>query len=289
MERLGLGTEVLLGDNPRLVYGRMTGWGQTGPLAQTAGHDINYIAVSGALHTVGPAGGKLIPPVNYLGDFGGGGMLLAFGMVSALLAVRMGGSGQVIDAAMTDGSALLTGMTWALRAEGQWEDLPGVNLLDGGAHFYDTYACADGKSISVGAIEPGFYAMLRERLGLDRDPDFDAQNDRAAWPALTERLARLFASRSRDDWCALFEGTDACVAPVLSLEEAMRHPHNEARGTFVTVDGEIQPAPAPRFSRTTAAVPLPPGTPGRDTRGVLEELGYSTESVGLLRAAGAIG
>ncbi len=289
MERLGLGPDVLLEDNPKLVYGRMTGWGQTGPLAPHAGHDINYISISGVLHTVGAAGGKPAPPVNYVGDFGGGGMMLAFGMVSALLSVRMGGAGQVIDAAMTDGSALIAGMIWAEFAAGRWQDRAGVNTLDGGAHFYDTYVCSDGRYISVGAIEAPFYALLRSRLGLGDDAEFDDQLDAAAWPKLKQRLAALFATRSRDEWCAVLEGCDACFAPVLSLAEAPHHPHNVARGTFVTVNGAVQPAPAPRFSRTNAAPPRGAGAASADAVEVLAGLGYAPDRIDALRTAGVLG
>ena len=249
MERLGLGPEPCLARNPRLVYGRMTGWGQSGPLSQAAGHDLNYIAISGALHAIGPAGGKPLVPLNYLGDFGGGGMLLAFGVVCALFEARGSGRGQVVDAAMTDGAALLSAMMYGQHAAGKWSNRRGENVLDGGAHFYDTYACADGRHVAVGAIEPQFYATLRERCGID-DPLFDRQMDPEAWPELRRRLAALFATRSRDEWCALLEGSDACFAPVLDWDEAPRHAHNVARGTFATVDGVVQPAPAPRFSRT---------------------------------------
>ncbi len=229
MERLGLGPDVLLQDNPKLVYGRMTGWGQTGPYAHAAGHDINYISLSGALHTCGRNGGQPSPPVNYLGDFGGGGMMLAFGMVSALLAVRNGSVGQVIDCAMTDGSAALMGMTWALYAEGNWQDRPGVNTLDSGAPYYDTYETSDGKWISIGSIEPQFYALLREKTGLTADPVYDQRDDPTAWASLKEKFRALFLTRTRDEWCALMEMTDVCFAPVLSLAEAPLHPHNMAR------------------------------------------------------------
>ena len=287
MERLGLGPEMLLADNPRLVYGRMTGWGQTGPLAHAAGHDINYIAVSGVLGTVGRAGERPAVPVNYIGDFGGGAMMLAFGMVSALLAVRMGGAGQVIDAAMTDGSALLSAMTWSLLAAGRWRDEAGVNLLDGGAHFYDTYACADGRFVAIGAIEPQFYALLRDRLGLANDPAFDAQFDARRWPEMKTRLAAVLATRTRDEWCALLEGSDACFAPVLSLGEAPTHPHNAHRETFTQVGGATQPAPAPRYSGTTADEPRPACAPGTDTDAILAELGLA-DRVTELRSAGAV-
>ncbi len=264
MERLGLGPDVLLADNPKLVYGRMTGWGQTGPFAQAAGHDINYIALSGVLHTIGVAGEKPVPPVNYVGDFGGGGMFLAFGMVAGLLAVKNGAPGQVIDAAMTDGSALLAGMSFAMLAAGTTSDVPGTNLLDGGAPFYDTYACADGKWIAIGSIEPQFYALLRDKLGIADDHAFDAQFDKTAWPARKERLAAIFATRTRDEWCTLMEMTDVCFAPVLSMTEAPQHPHNIARETFITVGGATQPAPAPRFSATPAPFPVAAPVAGVD-------------------------
>ncbi|OYY64405.1 CaiB/BaiF CoA-transferase family protein [Sphingomonas sp. 28-62-11] len=264
MERLGLGPDVLIAENPKLVYGRMTGWGQTGPYAQAAGHDINYIALSGVLHTIGVAGGKPVPPVNYVGDFGGGAMFLAFGMVAGLLAVKNGAPGQVIDAAMTDGSALLAGMSYAMLAQGTTSDVPGTNLLDGGAPFYDTYVCADGKFVAIGSIEPQFYALLRERIGLADDPAFDAQFDKTAWPARKERLAAIFASKSQAEWCALMEMTDVCFAPVLTMAEAPAHPHNQARGTFITIGGAIQPAPAPRFSASPAPSPRAAPVAGAD-------------------------
>ena len=234
MERLGLGPDVLLGDNPRLVYGRMTGWGQEGPLAPVAGHDINYIALAGNLHGYGRAGEKPTPPANAVGDFGGGGMLLAFGMLAGILS----GKGQVIDCAMVDGAALIAAQTWSLLAAGMWKDERGANLLDGGAAFYDSYECADGKFVAMGAIEPHFFAVLKEKLGLQRG-QFD--------PGLRDELTALFRQRPRDHWCALLEGTDGCFAPVLSMGEAPRHPHIAARGTLVEEEGMIQPAPAPRF------------------------------------------
>jgi alpha-methylacyl-CoA racemase len=255
-ERLGLGPDVLLADNPRLVYGRMTGWGQTGPYAAAAGHDINYIALAGALHAYGRAGEKPTPPINMVGDFGGGGMMLAFGMVAALLHAARTGQGQVIDAAMTDGAAVLMSMIWGFRSHGIWADERGVNMLDTGAHFYDTYATADGKWISIGSIEPQFYAELRRLAGLAADKDFDAQMDRAAWAPLTAKLTAVFASRTRDEWCALMEMTDVCFAPVLSMAEAPTHPHNAARGTFIEVGGVVQPAPAPRYSVTACDTPV---------------------------------
>ncbi|WP_326523604.1 CaiB/BaiF CoA transferase family protein [Sphingomonas sp.] len=289
MERLRLGPDVLLGDNPKLVYGRMTGWGQSGPLAQAAGHDINYIAISGVLHTIGTAGGKPVPPVNYVGDFAGGGMMLAYGMLAALLNVARGGGGQVIDAAMTDGSALIAAILWRLKAEGRWADRPGVNLIDGGAHFYDSYVCADGRFVAVGAIEPQFYAELRAVAGVADDPAFDAQFDPRTWGALKEKLAAIFATRPRDEWVAAFAGRDACFAPVLSLDEAAAHPHNVSRGTYLEVDGLRQPAPAPRLSTTPAADPAAPVTPGADTDAVLAALGVAADEVAALRRDGTIG
>ncbi|MBN8815298.1 MAG: CoA transferase [Sphingomonas sp.] len=247
IERLGIGPDVLLADNPKLVIGRMTGWGQDGPYAAAAGHDINYIALSGVLGAIGRAGEKPVPPINLVGDFGGGAMMLAFGMVSGLLAVRNGAPGQVIDCAMTDGSALLMAMMWGFRATGMWADAKGTNLLDTGAPFYDTYETADGGYVAIGSIEPQFYALLRDKLGIASDPLFDGQFDRAQWPAQKERLTAIFKSKTRDEWCALMEGTDVCFAPVLSMAEAASHPHNVARRTFVEIDGVLQPAPAPRF------------------------------------------
>ncbi|MGB5723292.1 MAG: CaiB/BaiF CoA-transferase family protein [Parasphingorhabdus sp.] len=258
MERLGLGPDVLLADNPGLVYGRMTGWGQYGPLASAAGHDINYISISGALHAFGRAGEKPTPPINMVGDFGGGGMMLALGMVSALLHAKTGGTGQVVDCAMTDGSAALMAMIFDFHNLGQWKDERGVNLLDTGAHFYDSYETSDGKFISIGSIEPQFYAQLRQVAGFAEDSDFDAQMDPGQWPALKDKLTRLFKTRTRAQWCDLMEGTDICFAPVLSLAEAKNHPHNVARQTFVDVGGMQQPAPAPRYSVTVSDPPKRP-------------------------------
>ena len=260
MERLGLGPEVLLADNPRLVFGRMTGWGQDGPMAPLAGHDINYIALSGALHTYGPAGGKPMFPVNAVGDFGGGGMLMAFGVLAAVFSAQRTGQGQVVDCAMVDGAAILSAMTWSFFGNGQWRDERGTNMLDGGTHFYDTYETADGKWISLGSIEPQFYALLLERTGLKDDPAFARQMDPAEWGPLKDKVTALFLTRTRDEWCALLDGTDACFAPVLSLAEAPDHPHNAARGTFVEDGGMVMPAPAPRFSATPAPRPSLAGT-----------------------------
>jgi alpha-methylacyl-CoA racemase len=255
LERLGLGPSELHAANPALVVGRMTGWGQYGPYAQAAGHDINYVALAGALHGFGRAGEKPTPPINMVGDFGGGGMMLAFGMVSALLHAQKTGEGQTIDCAMTDGSATLMSMIWGFRAHGIWSDDRGTNLLDTGAHMYDTYETSDGKWISIGSLEPQFYAELRARAGLAGDPDFEAQMDRSQWPALKARLTALFLMKTRDEWCALMEMTDVCFAPVLSMAEAPLHPHNTARRTFIEVDGITQPAPSPRYSRTQADAP----------------------------------
>jgi alpha-methylacyl-CoA racemase len=255
MERLGLGPDVLLADNPRLVFGRMTGWGQDGPMAPLAGHDINYIAISGALHTYGNAGSKPVPPVNAVGDFGGGGMMMAFGVLAAILSAQRTGTGQVVDCAMVDGAAILSAMTYTFFGNGQWKDERGVNMLDTGAHFYDTYETSDGKYISLGSIEPQFYALLMKATGLEGDAEFQQQLDQAKWPALKERLTALFKTRTRDEWCAIMDGTDICFAPVLSLTEAPRHPHNAQRGTFVEIDGMVMPAPAPRFGGTPAATP----------------------------------
>ena len=282
MERLGLGPDVCLARNPRLVYGRMTGWGQTGPLAHAAGHDINYIALAGALHAIGPAGQKPTVPLNYIGDWGGGGMLLGFGLVCALLEAKTSGHGQVVDAAMTDGTALLSTMMYGFKAQGQWSNRRGDNMLDGGAHFYDTYTCADGKHIAIGAIEPQFYALLLKLLRIT-DPAFQAQLNPAAWPDLKHRLSALFATRPREAWCALLEGTDTCFAPVLDWDEAPLHPHNVARGTFVQVDGVVQPAPAPRFSRTVAQLRESRGEASADE--MLDSWGVGPDTVSALRGA----
>ncbi len=287
MERLGFGPDICLERNPQLVYGRMTGWGQHGPLAHAAGHDINYIALTGALHAIGDADEPPTVPLNYIGDFGGGSMLLAFGVLCALFEARQSGKGQVVDAAMTDGSALLSAMMYGFKAAGRWTNRRGENLLDGGAHFYDTYACADGKYISVGAIEPKFYALLLETCGVS-DPAFAAQMDRSTWPELKAKLADLFRSRTRDEWCALLEGTDACFAPVLDWDEAPRHPHNEARETFIAPDGVVQPAPAPRFSRTPPTTPEPPVTPGANSEAILRDWGIPADVIARLKEAGTI-
>ena len=252
LERLGLAPDELLADNPRLVIGRMTGWGQEGPKAPFAGHDINYIALSGALHTFGAKGGKPMLPTNLVGDFGGGGMMLAFGVLAGILSARSTGKGQVIDCAMVDGAAALNAMIYAMFGLGMWQDQRGTNVLDGAAHYYDTYETSDGKWIAIGSIEPEFYAILLEKLGLAGDPDFTNPGDKALWPQLKARLEAIFLTKTRDEWCAIMEDTDICFAPVLSLAEAPSHPHNVARGTFIEVGGVVQPAPAPRFMATPA-------------------------------------
>jgi alpha-methylacyl-CoA racemase len=287
MERLGLGPDACLDRNPRLVYGRVTGWGQTGPLAQAAGHDLNYVALSGMLHAMGRADGPPAPPLNLVGDFGGGAMMLAFGVMCAAWEAKSSGKGQVVDAAMTDGAALLGAMMYGLRAFGSWSDAREANLLDGGAPFYDCYACADGKFISIGAIEPQFYAQLLEMCGVE-DTQFRKQWRQADWPELKRKFAGLFATRTRDDWCALLEGTDVCFAPVLDMAEAPRHPHNAARATFVERDGVTQPAPAPRFSRTEAGIGRPASSPGQDGAAVLKDWGWNAASVEALRRAGVV-
>ena len=290
MERLGLGPEACLARNPRLVYGRMTGWGQSGPLAHAAGHDINYIAITGALHLIGERGGKPVPPLNLVGDFGGGAMMLLAGVLAALFEAGRSGRGQVVDAAMTDGTVALLGLFFAQRAAFRdFQDATGGEMLAGAAPYYGTYATRDGKFLAIGALEPQFYAVLIEKLGLD--PKYLA----AGFPAsrtgnddVRAAIAAAVATRTRDEWAAVFEGTDACVAPVLSLAEAARHPHNVARGTFVTVDGIEQHAPAPRFSRTAAAPVQGPRPAGADTIAVLQAAGFSDERIAGLRAAGAL-
>jgi alpha-methylacyl-CoA racemase len=286
-ERLGLGPADCHARNGRLVYGRMTGWGQDGPLANAVGHDIDYIAISGTLWAIGREGERPVPPINLVGDFGGGGMLLAFGVTAALLEARSSGVGQVVDAAMTDGSASLMTMAHAFLAAGLSTEARGVNLLDTGAHFYEVYETADGGYVAVGAIEPRFYAALLEGLAMDPDT-LPKQMDRASWPAMKERFAAAFALKTRDEWSAHFEGTEACVAPVLSPIEAQHHPHNVARGTFVEVAGTRQPGPAPRFSRTTSAVASAPEQPGRSTTTALARWGVDATRVRSLLSTGAL-
>ncbi len=286
MERLGLGPEVALKRNPKLVFGRMTGWGQFGPLAQAAGHDINYIAITGALAAIG-LDDKPIPPLNLVGDFGGGALYLAFGLLAGIIHARATGQGQVVDCAMTDGSASLMSMFYGMLASGAWREGREANLLDGGAHFYGTYKCKDDQWVSLGSIEPQFYALLLEKAGLD-DPQFKQQMSRDDWPALKSKLTAVIKTRTRDEWTALMEGTDVCFGPVMGLKEAATHPHNAARETFVTLDGVVQPAPAPRFSATPGAIQSPPPAIGADNQTALNDWGFSTAAIEALEAAGAL-
>ena len=283
MERLGLGPDVCLKRNPKIVYGRMTGWGQTGPLALAAGHDINYIALTGALHAIGNAGGKPVPPLNLVGDFGGGALYLAFGVVCGILEAQKSGKGQVVDTAMTDGAASLMSMFYGMIAGGNWSDERGQNLLDSGAHFYDTYETKDGKHIALGSIEPQFYRELLEKTGID-DPAFEEQLKHGGWPALKTKLAATIKTRTRDEWDAIMLGSDVCYAPVLSLAEAPKHPHNVARKTFVEVAGVVQPAPAPRFSRTEPQVQ----SIAPDPKAALSAWGFSAAEIDALASAGAV-
>jgi alpha-methylacyl-CoA racemase len=283
MERLGLGPDVALKRNPKLVYGRMTGWGQTGPYSTAAGHDMNYIAITGALHAIGTTE-KPVPPLNLVGDFGGGALYLAFGLLAGVIQARETGKGQVIDCAMSDGAASLMAMFYGFKASGMWQGGRRNNMLDGGAHFYDTYRCSDGKWISLGSIEPQFYALLLEKTGID-DPEFQKQMDRAAWPGLHDKLAAVIETKTRDEWCAIMDATDVCFAPVLDLDEAPRHAHNAARQTFVEVAGVVQPAPAPRFSATPGAIQGPPPAVGAHDREALADWGFSPAEIDALFAA----
>jgi alpha-methylacyl-CoA racemase len=288
-ERLGVGPEHCRGRNPRLVYGRMTGWGQEGPLAHDVGHDINYISLAGVLAHIGPAGGPPVPPINLIGDFGGGGLLLAFGVVAALVERATSGTGQVVDAAMVDGAAMQMSIFYGMSAMGIWSDERGTNLLDGGAHFYGAYQCADGTYVSIASYEPKFYAVLcglLVPLGIPLDPA--TQMDRSAWPGLKEQMAELFRTRTRDEWTEFFAGHEVCFAPVLTMNEARAHPHNVARRTFVEIEGAPQPAPAPRFSRTPGAVERTPVSPGADTRDALRDWGFSDTEVDALIADGGV-
>ncbi|MGQ0533232.1 MAG: CaiB/BaiF CoA transferase family protein [Caulobacteraceae bacterium] len=275
MERLGLGPDEALARNPRLIYGRMTGWGQTGPLAEAAGHDLNYIAISGALHAMGRKDDAPAPPLNLVGDYGGGSLYLAMGVCAALYEAQRSGQGQVIDAAITDGAASLMSVIYGLRASGVWSDERDANLLDGGAPFYDVYETKDGKFVAIGSLEPQFYALLLEKTELENDPALAVQMNKPEWPAMSEKVAAVLASKTRDEWTALMEGTDVCFAPVLSMAEAPSHRHNVARDTFVDLGGLVQPAPAPRFSRTPSAIQGPPGGVGADAAQILDEWGIS--------------
>lgn len=287
MERLGLGPDVCFKRNPKLVYGRMTGWGQTGPMAKAAGHDLNYISLTGAAHAIGRPGEKPVPPLNLVGDFGGGALYLALGMVSALNHAQRTGEGQVIDAAMTDGATSLMAMFYGFTGSGMWEDTHGTNMLDGGAHFYDTYETSDGKWVSIGSIEPQFYALLREKMGLE-DSYWDDQMNREKWPEMTEKLAVIFKTKTRDEWCEIMEGTDICFAPILSIKETIDHPHNKARETVVEIDGVVQPNIAPRFAGTPSEIQGPVPTIGEHNEEALSDWGFSAEDVAALKTAEAI-
>ena len=286
MERLGLGPDVALKRNPKLVFGRMTGWGQFGPYAKAAGHDMNYIAITGALHAIGTTD-KPVPPLNLVGDFGGGALYLAFGLMAGIIHARGTGQGQVIDCAMSDGAASLMAMFYGFKGAGIWKDERRSNLLDGGAHFYDTYQCADGKWISIGSIEPQFYALLLEKTGIT-DPQFANQMSRDEWPELKAKLAAVLAKKTQAEWCAIMDATDICFAPVLTLDEAPSHPHNTARETFVTVEGVVQPAPAPRFSATPGVIQGPPPKIGAHNDEALGQWGFSTGEIDALKASGAL-
>ncbi|WP_405904098.1 CoA transferase [Streptomyces sp. NBC_00656] len=288
-ERLGLGPQELHARNSRLVYGRMTGWGQDGPMAAAPGHDINYLSLTGGLHAIGPKNGDPVPPLNLVSDFGGGGMLLIYGLVCALIHARDSGKGQVVDASMVDGTALLLAMTYGFLGQGAWREERASNRLDGGAPYYRTYRCADGGHMAVGCVEPQFYADMLNTLGLTDDASFSDQNDRDLWPDQHAKLEQIFATRTRDEWAELFEPTNACATPVLTMIEAAQHPHNEARGTFdVDPEGRIQPMPAPRFSHTPTTLPKRSTVTGTQTREVLAAAGLSSEEINALRAGGAV-
>ena len=287
MERLGLGPDVCSERNERIVFGRMTGWGQEGPLANAAGHDINYISLTGALAAIGRPGSPPVPPLNLIGDFGGGGMLLALGLLAALLESKKSKKGQVVDAAMSDGSALLMTMIYSMYSSGMWKTSMGSNLLDGGSHFYDTYECKDGKFISLGSIEPQFYALLCQIAELD-ESIFGKQMSRDSWPEQKEAIKKIILDKTRDEWCELMEGTDVCFAPVLDMSEAPKHPHNVERKTFIDLEGVTQPAPAPRFSRTEPEVVSSPSVVGEHTDEVLTSIGFSDEDINTLKTSGAV-
>jgi alpha-methylacyl-CoA racemase len=285
-ERLGIGPDVCLKRNPRLVYGRMTGWGQDGPMAHAAGHDINYIALSGALHSIGRRGEAPVPPLNLVGDFGGGALYLALGVVAGILETQKSGKGQVVDAAMVDGAASLMTAIYGIHGSGRWTDNRGDNILDTGAHYYDVYETKDGKYVSIGSIETKFYDELLELSGLKRE-ELAKQNDRDAWPAMKQKVAAVFKTKTRDEWCKIMEGSDVCFAPVLSMTEAPKHPHNKHRGTFIEDDGVVQPGPAPRFSRTPSKIQRPPAKPGEHSEEALRDWGFSASELEQLRKAAA--
>jgi len=287
MERLGLGPDVCLKRNPRLVYGRMTGWGQTGTIQGSAGHDINYIALAGVLAHIGRAGQPPTPPLNLVGDFGGGAMFLAVGVLAGVLEAKRSGQGQVVDCAMTEGAAYLALPFFGMRASGFWGDARGENMLDSGSHFYDVYETKDGKYVSIGSIEPKFYAELLKLTGLDKET-LPEQRDRKGWNETKKRLGAVFRTKTRDEWTAIMENTDVCFAPVLGITEAPSHPHNKARGSFVEIEGVTQPAPAPRFSRTKAEVQRGPSRRGQHTREALAAWGFSKEDIAALESTGAV-
>lgn len=287
MERLGLGPDACLQSNPKLIFARMTGWGQTGPLAQVAGHDINYIALTGALHATGRAGEKPLPPLNLVGDFGGGGMMMAFGIMSAVFETQKSGKGQVIDVSMVEGASLLMAMMYSFKANGSWSNERGTNMLDSGAHFYDSYETLDQQYVSIGSIEPQFYALLIELTGIDPQL-FSAQMDKSAWPQLSDELSKVFKTKSRDQWCDIMEGTDVCFAPVLNMDEAPEHPQNVARESFFTMGDVVQPSPAPKFSRSVPDTPSSWPAQGADTEAVLDEMGYTPERISELREMGVL-
>jgi alpha-methylacyl-CoA racemase len=287
MERLGLGPTVCLARNPKLVYGRMTGWGQDGPIAHTAGHDINYIALSGVLYSIGEAGGPPVPPLNLVGDFGGGALYLAMGVLAGIVSARVGGKGQVVDCSMVEGSASLMTMMYAALASGAWTEKRGHNRTDGGAHYYQVYETRDGEHVAVGSIEPQFYALLLKHTGLEGE-SLPEQTDRAAWPAMQERLASIFKTKTRAEWTRIMEQTDICFAPVLRMSEALDHPHNRHRKSFVEVDGIAQPAPAPRFLGTPSQVQRPPARIGEHTGAVLKDWGFSSGEIAQLHRSGAV-
>ena len=288
MERLGVGPDECLARNPKLVFGRMTGWGQDGPLAHASGHDMNYIALTGALHAIGPKDGKPVPPLNLVGDFGGGALYLAFGIVSALLEASRSGQGQVVDAAMVDGAASLMAATYGYNAQGMWNPERGTNLLDSGSHFYQVYETKDGKYVSIASIEPKFYDELLEKAGLDKE-EYSAQMERDRWPEYIDKLDAVFKTKTRDEWREIMEGSDICFAPVLSMDEAPHHPHNAERAAFVEIAGVVQPAPAPRFSRTPGEVQGPPPEPGEHTDEILDGWGFSAAEIAGLREDGILG